>query len=63
MEPRLLTVKQLAAYLNFPRSTIYAMVQQKQIPFRRFGKKIIRFDKKDIDKWVDKHYDKSYHFG
>lgn len=63
MEPRLLTVKQLAVYLNFPRSTIYAMVQQKQIPFRRFGKKIIRFDKKDIDKWVDKHYDKSYHFG
>jgi excisionase family DNA binding protein len=61
MEPRLMTAKQLAAYLSFPLSTIYVMVEQKQIPFRRFGKKIIRFDKREIDKWVDIHYDKSYH--
>ena len=61
IEPRLLTAKQLAGYLSFPLSTIYAMVEQKQIPFRRFGKKIIRFDKKEIDRWIEIHYDKSYH--
>jgi predicted DNA-binding transcriptional regulator AlpA len=37
------------------------MVEQRQIPFKRFGKKIIRFDKREIDKWVDMHYDKRYH--
>ena len=34
---------------------------RKEIPFKRFGKKIIRFDRKAIDKWVDLYYDKSYH--
>jgi len=33
MEPRLMTAKQLARYLNFPLSTIYAIVEQKQIPY------------------------------
>lgn len=60
IEPRLLTAKQLAVYLNFPLSTVYAMVEQKQIPFKRFGKKAIRFDRKDIDRWIDGHYEKSY---
>jgi len=32
LEPRLMTAKELAGYLNFPLSTIYAMVEQKQIP-------------------------------
>ena len=60
IEPRLLTAKQLSAYLGFPLSTIYAMVEQKRIPFKRFGAKMIRFDKKEIDAWIDGHYDKSY---
>lgn len=61
VEARLITAKQLTVYLNFPLSTIYAMVERRKIPFKRFGKKIIRFDRKEIDKWVDLHYDKSCH--
>jgi len=53
IEPRLLTAKQVSIYLGFPLSTIYTMVEKKQIPFKRFGKKAIRFDLRDIDKWVD----------
>ena len=60
IEPRLLTAKQVSIYLGFPLSTIYTMVEKKQIPFKRFGKKAIRFDRRAIDKWVDGHYEKSY---
>jgi len=61
IEPRLLTTQQVAKYMNIPLSTIYAMVQRKQIPFKRFGTKSIRFDRHAIDKWIDEQYSKSYH--
>lgn len=60
IEPRLLTAKQLSVYLGFPLSTIYAMVEQRRIPFKRFGAKMIRFDRKEIDEWIDGHYDRHY---
>lgn len=60
IEPRLLTAKQLSVYLGFPLSTIYAMVEQHRIPFKRFGAKMIRFDQKEIDDWIDGHYGRSY---
>jgi len=63
IEPRLITAKQLAAYLNFPLSTVYMMVEQRQIPFKRFGKKAIRFDRNAIDQWIDQHYERSYRVG
>ena len=63
IEPRLLTAKQLSVYIGFPLSTIYAMVERGEIPYKRFGKKSIRFDKKEIDRWIDEHYDKDYAVG
>ena len=60
IKPRLLTARQLAGYLSFPLSTIYAMVQNQEIPFKRFGEKAVLFDVHDIDEWIDGHYDKSY---
>lgn len=63
IEPRLLSVKQLAQYMSLPVSSVYAMVGKKQIPFKRFGKKTIRFDRREIDKWIDGHYDKRYSIG
>ena len=50
--PRLLTVRQLAKYLSFPESSLYTMVQRREIPFKRFGRKAIRFDLKEIDLWI-----------
>jgi excisionase family DNA binding protein len=63
IEPRLLSIKELALYMSLPVSTLYAMVEKKQIPFKRFGKKSIRFDRKEIDAWIDSHYDKTYSAG
>ena len=60
IKPRLLTVKQLSIYTGFPVSTIYSMVEKNEIPFKRFGKKAIRFDIKLIDNWIDEQYDRSY---
>ncbi|KAA3656669.1 MAG: helix-turn-helix domain-containing protein [Calditrichaeota bacterium] len=62
-ETRLMTAKQLSTYLSFPLSTIYLMVEKREIPFKRFGRKSIRFDRKEIDQWIDRHYDKSYYLG
>ena len=61
IEPRLLSAKQFATYLSFPLSTIYATVEQKKILFKRFGKKLIRFDKQEINNWIDEHYGKGYY--
>ncbi|NIR48720.1 helix-turn-helix domain-containing protein [candidate division KSB1 bacterium] len=60
IEQRLLTVKEISKYLSFPLSTVYLMVERKEIPFKRFGKKLIRFDKKEIDEWIDMQYDRQY---
>ena len=61
MSKRLLTVKQLSEYLSFPASSIYAMVEKKQIPFKSLGAKSIRFDVKEIDDWIEDHHDRSYY--
>ena len=63
IEPRLLSVKELALYMSLPVSSVYAMVEKNQIPFKRFGRKTIRFDRKEIDAWIDGHYDKRYSMG
>ncbi|RIK79822.1 DNA-binding protein [candidate division KSB1 bacterium] len=63
IEPRLFSVKELARYMSLSVSSVYAMVEKKQIPFKRFGKKTIRFDRKEIDAWIDGHYNKSYGVG
>ncbi len=46
------TVKEVAEYLRFKPSTIYEMVSSKSIPFTRFGRKVLRFRKRDIDQWI-----------
>ncbi len=58
--PRLYTVKQIAAYLNFPASSVYALVNKNEIPFKRIGNKSIRFDISEIDGWIDGQYNRRY---
>ena len=48
----LLTIRQLADYLNIKRSTLYAWVEQGFIPHYKMNR-LIRFKKEEIDTWLE----------
>ena len=48
---RLMSVDELAEYLNLGKQTIYNWLQQKKISGIKIGK-VWRFDRKYIDKWL-----------
>lgn len=55
--PDLLGMDECVDYLrskgvNCAKSSIYKMTSKSQIPFRRFGRKVIKFVKQDLDKWI-----------
>lgn len=47
-------VIELAEYINVSNQTIYKWVREKTIPHQKLGKKMIRFDKAQIDRWLEK---------
>jgi excisionase family DNA binding protein len=49
-EKRLLNVDEVADYLKIPKSTLYKMCSEREIPCAKIGKHW-RFDKKLIDEW------------
>ena len=49
-ENRLLSVNEVAIYLKIPKSTLYKMCSEREIPCAKIGKHW-RFDKKSIDDW------------
>jgi len=48
---KLMTLSQLAEYLQLGKSTIYKMVQKGEIPGIKIANQW-RFDKREIEKWV-----------
>ena len=50
---RLMSVDELAEYLNLGKQTIYNWLQQKKISGIKIGK-VWRFDRKYIDEWIKK---------
>lgn len=51
--PQLLNVGELAAFLKVRPRTIYEMVAQKRIPYRKPpGSNILRFDLEEIIAWT-----------
>ena len=50
---KLLTVSEIAKYLNFKPRTIYKWVQEKSIPHYRLSTKVVRFDLATIDAWLE----------
>jgi excisionase family DNA binding protein len=46
--PRLLTLRELAAFLNVPKKTLYYWVSRREIPFLRIGPRHLRFDRGDV---------------
>lgn len=53
MEPRLLKADEAAKYLNFHEETVYEMARRGMIPTVKVGR-AVRFDRIELDKWVDK---------
>ena len=53
-EKRLLTIKEASEYLGKSVKALYHMVERRQIPFVKIRKNL-RFDKIDLDKWIEKH--------
>ena len=50
-EDRILTLKELSAYLKIPESTLYKVVREGVIPAQKIGKHW-RFSKQAIDAWI-----------
>ena len=50
--PEILTVKQLASYLQMDEHTIYRLAESGKIPAMKIGAKW-RFKKDLIDKWIE----------
>ena len=49
---KLLTVTEVANYLSIKEKTLYAKVEAGDLPCYRIGK-LIRFNKDEIDAWID----------
>ena len=58
MTKEFLNVDELSEYLNIKKSTLYSMVENKEIPFFRSGR-LIRFKKEEIDMWIENHREKT----
>lgn len=47
-----LTIEELAAYLKIPKSTLYKLVREGNIPSQKVGRHW-RFRKAGIDRWLE----------
>ena len=50
--PRLLTYQQLEEQFGIKVATAAVMVRKRRIPFIRFGPRFVRFDIRDIERWI-----------
>ncbi len=59
---RFLSILELAGYLGVSRWSLYKLVQRRRIPFipividgsQEQGKSLVRFDVREIDKWMSR---------
>ena len=51
--PEILTIKNLAKYLQLSRSKIYSLIHINNFPFHKIGRQY-RFYKSEIDEWFKK---------
>lgn len=50
---QLLSYTDAAAMLGMPLGTLMSMVSRQQIPHRRLGKRIVKFDLAELERWID----------
>lgn len=51
-ETSLLTIKEASDFLNVKISRLRTAILTREIPFLKVGR-LVRFDKKDLIKWID----------
>ena len=51
---RLLSVDQAAVYLSITPITLYHWVAKRYIPFVKLGSKAVRFDIRELERWVNR---------
>ena len=49
---KLLTIEQVADFLQVKQSTIYAWIHQQYIPYVKVGR-LVRFQKSRVEKWLE----------
>ena len=49
---RLLTYQELAKLLGIKVNTLYTLVSQRRIPHVRIGSRLVRFDRRQIERWL-----------
>lgn len=49
----MISIQELAAYLNIKISTLYAWVHSRQIPYYKVGR-LVKFRKSEIDEWLER---------
>ena len=47
------TIDEVSEYLGIKKSSLYAKVERKEIPYYKVGR-LVRFKKSDIDPWMEK---------
>jgi excisionase family DNA binding protein len=52
--PEIMTLQQVAEYLKFSKDKVYQMANAGKIPAIKIGKQW-RFDKNDLNKWIEEH--------
>ena len=51
-----LNYKQAAELVGVPIGTLYSWVCRGQIPHHRYGRRLIRFTKEELEAWMAKHH-------
>jgi excisionase family DNA binding protein len=51
----LLTYDQASKVLNIKTGTLYALVAQNRIPHLRLGRRLVRFSRAELEKWLREH--------
>ena len=58
MDDTYLTAEQVAEYIGFSVGTIYNKVSSGEFPHHKFGAKIVRFRKSEVDQWLSAQEEK-----
>ena len=51
----MLNYAQAAEILGLPVGTLYAMVAKRNIPHIRLGRRLVRFSREALERWVKEH--------
>ena len=51
----LINYRDAAKQLGLPLGTLYAMVHQNRIPHIRLGRRLVRFDPRQLEEFIDAH--------